>query len=967
MRIKLILTACLVAVMSLAAQAKDYNYRTVDGDLMHTRIYTLDNGLTVYLSANADAPRIHTYIAVRTGSRNDPAETTGLAHYLEHIMFKGSTHFGTSDYAAEKPLLDDIRARYETYRTLTDPEARRQAYHGIDSVSQLAARYFIPNEYDKLMASIGAEGTNAFTSNDVTCYVEDIPANEVESWLKVEADRFRNMVIRGFHTELEAVYEEFNMGLADDTSKSFDALFAKLYPGHPYGTQTTIGTQEHLKNPSIVNIENYFRRYYVPKNIAICMAGDMNPDVVIAQIDKYFGSWQATGDAKRPEYPALKPLTAVQDTAVVGQEAESLILGWRFNASREAQADTLDVISELLTNGKAGIFDTDINQKMLAQSVNAFSYGLTDYSSLVVMGTPRDGQTLDELRALVVSELGKLKRGEFADDLLPAVINNMKLKHFRGLKSNEYRADMFVSSFINGRDWAFETAKYDRMAGITKQQIVDFAARYLNDNYVCVYKMMGTDTTQKKIDKPAITPIPTNRDMSSAFLNEVMAMEAEPIQPRFLDFSKDMTVSKIKSLPLLYKHNTEDDLFNLSFRYDFGTEDVRGLDLVADYLNYIGTDKKTAAQIKREFYNLACSYSVGVGDDQLTVSLSGLNENLPKALALLEDFLANAKGDAEAYNQYVDLLMKSREDAKTNQTYCFYYLRQYGMFGPHNGWRNTLGEKELRDGGPQMLPGMIKGLGSMEHTVLYYGPYTEKQLATLINKEHKPAKKPAPVPTGREYTKLPTQTAEVYIAPYEAKNIYMMQYHDEGREWNPDEAPLKAVFNEYFGGGMNTVVFQELRESRGLAYSAYATYTEPNRKGKKESFYTYIVSQNDKMGDCIRTFNAIVDTIPQSEPSFDIARQSLQKKLQSQRTLRYDILTSYYAAQRRGISYDINERIYNALPSLKLDDIVRFEQQNMAHKPYRYIILGDEKELDMTLLEKIGPVKRLSLEEVFGY
>ena len=257
----------LASILSLGfgSQASAYSYETVKGDPMQTRIYTLPNGLKVYLSVNKEKPRIQTYIAVRTGSRNDPAETTGLAHYLEHLMFKGTRQFGTADPAKEQPYLDDIERRYEHYRTVTDPAQRKQLYHEIDSVSQLAAKYFIPNEYDKLMASIGAEGTNAYTSNDVTCYVENIPSNEVENWARIQGDRFQNMVIRGFHTELEAVYEEFNISLTNDTRKEFAAIGKLLFPTHPYGTQTTIGTQEHLKNPSITNIKNYYScRHLVP-------------------------------------------------------------------------------------------------------------------------------------------------------------------------------------------------------------------------------------------------------------------------------------------------------------------------------------------------------------------------------------------------------------------------------------------------------------------------------------------------------------------------------------------------------------------------------------------------------------------------------------------------------------------------------------------------------------------------------
>ena len=223
-----------MALLGLAlGSCSKYDYEEVKGDMAQTRIYTLKNGLKIYLSVNKEEPRIQTYIAVRTGSKNDPSETTGLAHYLEHLMFKGTSHFGVTDPEAEAPYLEDIEKRYEAYRQLTDPEARKKAYHEIDSVSQLAAKYNIPNEYDKLMATIGSEGSNAFTSNDVTCYVEDIPANEIDNWAKIQADRFMNMTIRGFHTELEAVYEEYNISLTDDGDKLYTAMMAKLFPTHP--------------------------------------------------------------------------------------------------------------------------------------------------------------------------------------------------------------------------------------------------------------------------------------------------------------------------------------------------------------------------------------------------------------------------------------------------------------------------------------------------------------------------------------------------------------------------------------------------------------------------------------------------------------------------------------------------------------------------------------------------------------
>ena len=959
-----LLPICLFFFLPITAQ----DYATVDGDPMQTRIYTLDNGLKVYLSVNKEKPRIQANIAVKTGSRNDPAETTGLAHYLEHLMFKGTNKFGVTDAAAEKPYLDDIEARYEVYRTLTNPEQRRKAYHEIDSVSQIAAQYFIPNEYDKLMAAIGANGTNAYTSNDVTCYVENIPSNEIENWAKVQSDRFQNMVIRGFHTELEAVYEEYNIGLASDMRKEYATIWKLLLPNHPYGTQTTIGTQEHLKNPSITNIKNYFNRYYVPNNCAICMAGDFDPDKVITILNKYFGSWKPSQSLSRPEYPAQPMLTEKKDTTIVGQEAENLMMAWLFKGSNDAQSDTLDVISEILANGKAGLIETNLEQTMKIQGASAFVYGLADYSGFIIYGQPKEGQSLDELKGLLLEEIGKLKRGEFSDDLLPSVISNKKLNYLNTLDNNYNRADIMVDAFINGQSWDDVVGQIDRQSKMTKQQIVDFANKYFGDNYACVYKQTGKDSTQVKIDKPVITAIPTNRDLSSQFLNEIKNGEVPPIEPQFMDFEKDLKDTKTKAgLPLVYKQNTTDDRFNLEFVYDFGDEDLLEMTYAADYLDYIGTDKMSIKEIKQKLYQLACNYGISVVDDRTYVWMNGLNENLPQALSLLEDVLQNAKADAESYSKYVELVQKARDDAKKEQNSNFGALFDYGSYGPYNPTRNIIPIDQLRQMDPQKLVDNLKRLRNMEQTVLYYGPMSKKELSQTLAKYHKTAKKLSPVPVGKEYTLQTTPTNEIIIAPYDAKNIYMIQFHNENKEWNKDEEAVQNMFNEYFGGGMNTIVFQELRESRGLAYSAYAHYSRPDRKNKPESFFTYIISQNDKMMDCIKTFNNILDTIPQSQAAFDIAKQSLTKSLQSRRITKFNILSNYFLCKRLGYTSDPGAAVYDALPSITLQDVVEYEKKNIANKPFKYIILGDEKELDIKSLEKIAPIKRLTTEEIFGY
>lgn len=969
MNLKVFSVATTIVLAILTSGCKQgHKYESVKDDPMQTRIYTLKNGLKVYLSVNKEEPRIQTYVAVRTGSKNDPSETTGLAHYLEHLMFKGTKQFGTTDSEAEAPLLDEIERRYEEYRTLTDEAQRKQKYHEIDSVSQLAAKYFIPNEYDKLMAAIGAQGTNAFTSNDVTCYTEDIPANEVENWARIQADRFQNMVIRGFHTELEAVYEEYNIGLSSDMNKQFEALMAKLFPNHPYGTQTTIGTQQHLKNPSITNIKEYFAKWYVPNNVAICMAGDFDPDEVMQTLEKYFGQWQPGDDVSQPTFPELQALTQPVDTTVVGLEAENIWLGWRSERAQSLQNDTLQLISSILYNGKAGLFDLDLNQQMKVMGAQAEVEPMLDYGVFLLAGMPKEGQSLDEVKALMLGEIEKLKRGDFDDDLITAAVNNMKLDELQGLDRNSARVSKMLDAFINGIAWEQEVGQLDRLSQITKQDIVNFATRFFGEGYVTVYKRQGADTSQKKIEKPAITPIPTNRDLVSPFVKEVQESKVDPIQPVFLDFEKDLSrFETAKGLPVIYKQNKENDLFNLVFRYEFGQEDDNRYDVAAGYIDFLGTDKLSAAQLKQQFYKLACNYSLSVQGDAIQIGLSGLGENMAQALALLEDLLRHAKADRDAYEQYVALTLKNRQDVKTDQRTCFSMLNYYGMYGPHNVMRDNMTEQQLRETDPQALLDLLAGIAQFEHTVLYYGPLSEKELDKSMTELHVTKQPLKAVPEGTPYRLLTATQPEVFIAPYDAKNIYMRMYFNEGRQTSPDEHATIDLFNEYYGGGMNGIVFQELREARGLAYSAAAYYLTPSKQGEPENFFTYIITQNDKMMDCVRQFREILDKMPQSEAAFQIAKDALTKQLASQRTTKFNVILAYIAARRMGYDYDVNKKIYDDLQGLTLQDIANFEQQHMAGKTGRYLILGDEKELDIAALEKIAPIHRLSLEEIFGY
>ena len=959
----------ILATISLSSCTPKYSYETVDNDPLKARIYTLDNGLKVYMTVNKETPRIQTYIAVRVGGKNDPAETTGLAHYFEHLMFKGTSHFGTQNYEIEKPLLDQIEEQFEIYRKTTDSLERKAIYARIDSISYEASKYAIPNEYDKLMTAIGASGTNAYTSFDVTCYTEDIPSNQIENWAKIQAERFENCVIRGFHTELETVYEEKNMSLTRDPRKVYEAVLSSLFTHHPYGTQTVPGTQEHLKNPSITNIKEYYRQWYVPNNMAICLSGDFDPDQMIATIDKYFGGLKPNPNLPKLELPKENEITTPIVREVFGPDAESVALAWRFPGAASKEVETLEVVSQILYNGQAGLFDLDLTQQQKTLSSYCYPMAMSDYSVLLMQGRPKQGQTLDEVKDLMLGELKKLRDGDFDEKMLEANINNFKLYQMQQLESNDARADMFVESFVNGSNWADDVTALDRMSKLTKKDIIAFANQYLKDNnYAIIYKRQGKDPNEKKMSKPSITPIVMNRDTASTYLKEVQASTVQPIEPVFLDYSKDLTQLTAKAgIPVLYKQNTTNDLFQLIYLFDMGNNNDRALGTAAQYLEYLGTADMTPEEVKSEFYRLACSFYVSPGSKRTYVVLSGLGENMPAAMALFEKLMANAQVNQEAYTNMAKDILKARRDAKLNQSQNFSRLLSYATYGPKSPTTNLLSEAELTSMNPQELIDRVKGLNSFKHRILYYGPNSQDELLAIVNKEHQVPEVLKEIPEGNHFEELLTTETKIFIAPYDAKQIYMAQISNKGEKFDLASEPGRQLYNEYFGGGMNSIVFQEMRESRGLAYSAWAGMLKPTYQTDPYTIRTQIATQNDKMIDAISTFNDIINNMPESEAAFKLAKEGMITRMRTERVTKMGVIWDYISAQYIGLDTDIRSKIYNDVQNMTLQDVIDYQQKWVKGRTYTYAILGDSKELDMEALRKIGPVTELKQEEIFGY
>lgn len=951
----------MLLTFSMSAQ-KSYTYDTIQGDALKTRIYTFSNGLKVYMSVMDEAPRIYTAIAVRTGSKNDPVDNTGMSHYLEHMMFKGTSTYGTADFADESIELEKIENLFEEYRSTTDEAKRKAIYHRIDSVSAIAAKYAIANEYDKLLTTIGAKGTNAFTGADQTVYINDIPSNQFDNWLIIERDRFTKPVFRIFHTELETVYEEKNMSLDRDGSKAWESLYAGLYKKHTYGTQTTLGSVEHLKNPSLKALKEYFTQRYAPNNMAIVLAGDFNPDSIIVKIEKEFGT---IPNGKVADWTVVQeqPLTKPEIKEVIGPDAENVLVGFRLGGANSSEVDMLRLLTEMLSNGKAGLMDLNINLAQKAMNAGAYADINSDYSSLVLYASPKTGQSLDEVKELLLSQLQLIKDGDFPEWLLDAAVNNLKLSHMKEMEKSSSRALLLVDNFINNAPYANLVNQFDRISFLDIEDIKKFARIVLAGNYVAVYKKTGTPEEVAKVEKPQISPVDLNRTAESDFLVNIRNSKPAPIEPKFVDFKKDISVLNVNPQLKLYSvQNTTNQLFELQFRFDMGSQSDLKLGMAIQYLPFLGTHTMSPEQLKQEFFKLACDYDFTVTDREISINLSGLSQNMEAALILLENLLTNPKPDQKKLDNMVEDLLKARADAKLSKRAILGAMIQYANYGPKSAFTNVLSENELKNLKADELCNIIKGLTAYKHEVLYYGDKPAADVVALVKKNHKVPANLKPLIPATKYNMLDVNENQVFLVDYEMKQVDLA-FTSKSSVYNVAEAPQVSLFNEYFGN----IVFQDIREARALAYTAYASYNQPRYSGENNSVFGYVGTQNDKMPEAMKSMINLFNNMPEATNAFLGDKNGLLSKLRSERTPKSSILKQFMSYRRLGVDYDLRKDIFSKVSTMEFKDIKSFSEKNLKNKKFRICVLGKSEQLNKEVLQQYGKITPLKLEEIFGY
>ncbi len=968
----LLLIVCTLTIFSCKKTSKSvggtsqkdtngFSYETVSNDPTGLRLYTLDNGLKVYLSKNTDAPKIQTYIAVRAGSNYDPKESTGLAHYLEHMLFKGTDKIGTLDWEKEKVEIAKISALYEQHRAEKDPVTKKNIYRKIDSVSLVASNYSIANEYDKMTSSMGTSGSNAHTWFEETIYKGKIPSNELDKWLDLESERFNKLVLRLFHTELEAVYEEFNISQDNDYRKGFYAMMEGLFPNHPYGQQRTIGIAEHLKNPSLVDINNYFDTYYVPNNMAIVLVGDLDFEETIQKIDNTFGK-MVSKEVTHPTLPVEKPITAPIEQEVFGPTAENIFIGYRSGGINTRDEVLLKLADMILINGTAGLVDLNLNQKQIVQNVVSSTTFLNDYGYQMFRGFPKTGQTLEEVKELVLGEIEKLKKGEFDEWMIEAVVNALKLRKINEYENGTDLASAYYSAFIHREDWSKRISYLDEIKKVTKEELVAFANEFYKDNHVVIYKRKGTDSLVVKVENPEITPVQMNLDKSSPYLQAFNAKKAAPLEPVFPDLASKIKKTQLTNgIEVSYIENEANDLFELNVIFDMGSDHSKKLDLGVGYLEYLGTDTYSPEELQKEFYKLGIRYYVSTSDEKSYVGLSGLKENLPKGLELLSHLWNNAKPNQEAYDKYVAQIIKTRQDRKARERSILNTgLMNYAKYGENSRLRNIYSRSELENMNPQELVDLVKDLKNYEQHIFYYGKDVGPAI-TALNQHHKVAAELKPYPAKAEYTEQKTG-GNVYFVDYDMVQAKMYLI-SKGSPFSTKSMAAVNLFNEYYGG----IVFQDIRESKSLAYSTYAYYDQASEVGKPDYIEAYIGTQANKIPQAVDAMMELMNNMPEAEEQFNAAKESVLKSIASDRINKSNIFWMNENLKKRGISMDDIEESYKATQKMTLQDLKEFFNQYIKGEQYTVLVIGNKKDIDMKALSKLGKIEEMDIDYLFNY
>ncbi|NQZ56589.1 MAG: insulinase family protein [Lentisphaeraceae bacterium] len=958
-----VLFLVLLSVVLCGGVQGSYKLKRYAQDPLKSWHYTLSNGLQVYLTENHEKPVFYSEIVVRAGSSSDPAESTGIAHYLEHMLFKGTDKFGTKDFTKEKVHLERITELYEKHFSSSDADERTKIMAEISRESAAAAKYAIPNEFDRMYQELGGSKVNAHTSNEETVYKVECPANALEKWCAIESERFRNPVFRLFQTEIEAVYEEKNGSLDRKESALYEAFLAGVYKNHPYGQQTTLGTVEHLKSPSIKRMYEFYNTYYVPNNMAIIISGDIQPQEAIKHISKYFSKWQ------RREMPEEK---SWEEMAFVNEEVvnvdfpgeEQLMMGFRSVPESHPDTYALQLMDMILDNSQAGLINLNLNQTLKVKRAGCYPMTFRDYAHQVFYAIPAKGQSLAEAKDLLLKEMSKVKKGEFDESLIPAIIADFSKTIQQRLESNSGRVSTLRDLFISRRSLNDYSAYLARMKKLNKQDVVRVAQKYLGDNYLVAYRH-NRQITKVKMEKPKFEKVKAATAFTSLFTENIKTIKLKKKEARFVNFDKDLSQEVLgENFTYFHVENPVNKLFSLQMKIPFGKQRDQFLPIVSGLLQQASIPGMSAAEIQKKFYSLAADFAVSVGTNETSITLQGLDSNFTESFELLNKLLNSFTLDQGKIDKYIAQALDSREKRLQEPKQLARALNYLSRYEDESPYINELNKEALLEVHFDDLRNSFTSLLKYEMRLSYTGSLDAANVKRVTEKLLSVKRQKAP------------KAKELLIKSYKNPRINFVDFDTvqtrirmefPGEFYNLENHVEYQFFNEYFDGSLGSIVFQEIRETRALAYSAWSVFYPRENKNQQNVMIASLACQADKTIEAMEVFHDIVFNTPLLQKRFDVAKSALLRKMESANVGFRERSAVVQKWQELGlVNEDPRVKRFERIKNMTMADVKKFVDEKIKGNKFVISILGDKKRIDMEKLKQFGEIREVAKKELFS-
>ncbi|MDR1594705.1 MAG: insulinase family protein [Prevotellaceae bacterium] len=914
----------------------------------------LDNGFTVILAEDHSEPKIHGAVVTRAGSKNDPEGTTGMAHYFEHIMFKGTDKIGTVDYEKEKPYLDQIATLYDELATVSDDEAKRnEILKKINDLSIAANEYAIPGEVDKLLKKHGGTKINAYTSYDHTVYYNSFPPNQLEKWLKIYSERFRNPVFRMFQAELETVYEERNMYADRMGSKAIEDLFKSVVKKHPY-RNPIIGTVKDLKTPSINKMTKFYKEYYVAGNMGLILVGDFVADEVIPYIKETFGILPA---GKAPEFPADKyredPFKVREFYSGRYIPIKAGIVCYRSIPAGHPDEIALNYCLSILSNeSQTGLLDRlRVDNKLMLSMAQQLS--LNDMGAIVVVFVPKLMRSLKKAEAETMNVISQLKSGNFSDELVEALRISFVKDKARIMENKEDFGNLLVSLFSCGKSWDEYVAATNKYQTITKQDIVDAANKYFIDNRLVFYNKTGFSGKAEKIKKPPYKALTSkNIDKQSVFADELDQFETKPQAPSFVDFEKDFRYGDLqKNVHLVTGNNPVNDVFTLKIKFDYGKNKDKLVELIPEHFNELGTKSKTVGEFRSAMQKLGASYYFTSSRTSVVLHVDGFDANFDETMSLLNDYLLNIKADdAQMTKMFQSIKERNKIEQKDHTILAEAHLN-YVIMGEHSPYINRVSLKEVKKLKSEDIVNSFRKAQNHETTITYVGKIAfDKVKETVGNriKFHENVQ-----PADKSFFEIRDYDSDmISLFDYKKANQTHTLFYVPGKAGNENDILMTAFFNQYFGEGMSSIMFHEIRELRSLSYSASARYSFPSRiyPGFKGFMYGVLATQADKTVEAVVLAYSLVKQFPRKPELTEVLKKSFKESINTSRPSFREIPSYGYSLVEQGYSEDLRKTRYDSINLFNMESIGKFHEDFIKGRPVIFILTGNESKMSLDKL-----------------